>query len=217
MLLLGSFAYFGTLLETVSKAISLQDYAHAVIVIFPQCFSAFFFGTGTETGAGVWEEIGYTSRDGRDGLARWSIAITTHLMGPIGCNLFSANFCCCFSYFFLLRFHFFFSFFLHKTRLICFTCHTKLELSWVFKKRSAPASPASSTSCPASEWVCLCGDHPDRRYLPPRLPHVPRSGCWKLSIALSLSLSAQRSVLHALQVKFRCCKLEKCWMKINKS
>lgn len=67
---LSSFAYFGTLLETVSKAISLQDYAHAVIVIFPQCFSAFFFGTGTETGAVVWEEIGYTSRDGRDGLAR---------------------------------------------------------------------------------------------------------------------------------------------------
>lgn len=62
-----------------------------------------------------------------------------------------------------------FFFFLHKTLLICFTCHTKLELSWVFKKRSAPASPASSTSCPRV-CVCVCGDHPDSRYLPPRLP-----------------------------------------------
>lgn len=113
--------------------------------------------------------------------ARWSIAITTHLMGRRSLQLVFNNFCCCFSVLrmrfllllllllSLLLYLFLFFFFLHKTLLICFTCHTKLELSWVFKKRSAPASPASSTSCPRV-CVCVCGDHPDSRYLPPRLP-----------------------------------------------
>lgn len=97
--------------------------------------------------------------------ARWSIAITTHLMGRRSLQLVFNNFCCCFSVLrmrfllllllllSLLLYLFLFFYFLHKTLLICFTCHTKLELSWVFKKRSAPASPASSTSCPR---VCVC-------------------------------------------------------------
>lgn len=153
-------------------------------------------GTGTETGmmAGRrWHTDGVYERWEMG--TRWSIAITTHLMGRRSLQLVFSNFCCCSS---VLRMRFLlllllylslFFFFLHKTLLICFTCHTKLELSWVFKKRSAPASPASSTSCPR---VCVCVETT-------QTVDIYHQGCpsrgWKLSnLSPGQASPGQRSV-----------------------
>lgn len=105
-----------------------------------------------------------------------------------------------------------FFFFLHKTLLICFTCHTKLELSWVFKKRSAPASPASSTSCPR---VCVCVETT-------QTVDIYHQGCpsrgWKLSnLSPDPGLAREACAVISFAFIFRGCKLEKCCMKINKS
>lgn len=156
--------------------------------------------------------------------ARWSIAFTTHLMGRRSLQLVFNNFCCCFSVLrmrfllllllllSLLLYLFLFFFFLHKTLLICFTCHTKLELSWVFKKRSAPASPASSTSCPR---VCVCVWRPPRQSIfTTKVAQVEAESSAISAQAEPGQKRAQSSVLHSV---FRGCKLEKCCMKINKS
>lgn len=179
-------------------------------------------GTGTETGmmAGRrWHTDGVYQRWEMG--ARWSIAITTHLMGRRSLQLVFSNFCCCSSvlrmrFLLLLLLYlslfFFFFFFLHKTLLICFTCHTKLELSWVFKKRSAPASPASSTSCPR---VCVCVETT-------QTVDIYHQGCpsrgWKLSnLSPGPGLAREACAVISFAFIFRGCKLEKCCMKINKS
>lgn len=188
--MMGSFAYFGTLLETVSKAISLQDYAHAVIVIF-QCLLLWNSGTENwswETGRRLgiyferWERWVGTLIDSHhnslDGADRLQLVFSKFLL--LLFVFLSASFSFFFSFFFCIKRA---SFALHATQ--------KSSSSWVeFLKSVQRRRRQPHQLLVQREWVSVPVWRPPRSSIF-TTKVAPRSGCSR-SLAISLSLSPEK-------------------------